>query len=293
MNAEEKLVHLIETEVHVEQVKINNFSINYARAGKGKPLLLIHGGNIGWGAWYPNIAFFAQHREVFAVDLPGSGQSTKKTFSELDLEKDFVETLVGFIRHHHLEGTDVIGHSLGGWIALKLALKGLIGKVVLESSLGFTNYIPWKHRLIAFRTIAQLLARTAMKPTKENMRKFLADVLNNRTCLREEFVEYFHESVTREQITHPFLLLNRLFDKFKIKKELMLIDAVESLKNPLLIIAGDRDPLIPFTRLQRSLRHLPSVRLERFQGTGHVPSLEKSAHFNAIASNFLLKTTAP
>lgn len=291
MNAEEKLVHLINANVHIEQTKVNNFSINFAHAGKGKPLLLIHGGNIGWGGWYPNIAFFAKHFEVFALDLPSSGKSTKKPFHELHFEKDFIETLAQFIHQNNLRGTDVIGHSLGGWISLKLALQSLVGKVVLESSLGFIDYIPWKHRLISSRFFAELLSKTAMKPTRENMRAFLIDVLVNRTCLREEFVDYFHDSITREQITHPFLLLNHFFRRFKIKKELMLTNDLQKLQNPLLIIAGDRDPLIPFSRLHRSLRSIPSAHIKVFKETGHVPSLERSDDFNTAVLQFLQAPT--
>jgi predicted nucleotidyltransferase len=63
--------------VKLEQVKIGEFVINYATAGKGLPIVLIHGGNIGWGQWYPNIPELARYFKVYALDLPGGGRRSR------------------------------------------------------------------------------------------------------------------------------------------------------------------------------------------------------------------------
>ncbi len=49
-------------------------TLNHVRRGSGSPLLLVHGLGAGWRSWTPLIEELAEHREVIAVDLPGSAK---------------------------------------------------------------------------------------------------------------------------------------------------------------------------------------------------------------------------
>lgn len=288
MDTDQKLINAADVNLTEEYVTIGQHRIHFVVGGCGSPLLLIHGANIGWGAWYPNLKALAKHFKVYALDLPGSGDSSSLYYRKADLEKDFVEIVEKFISIHDLKNIAVIGHSLGGWIALKLAIKGLpITKIVLESSLGFSDYIPSSYKILAFYPFAKLLSKTAMKPTKKNMEKFLKGVMAKSSILSDELLEYFCTNINKNTDSHPFLLLHRIFGPLKLRKELMLGDNMKKISCPILIIAGDSDPLIPLHRMQRSIKLLPKAKLEIFPSTGHVPSLEKSTEFNEKALQFL------
>ncbi|MFY9463208.1 MAG: alpha/beta fold hydrolase, partial [Candidatus Sungiibacteriota bacterium] len=119
MNAERKLAQLVQTDIKIEQAIIGRFRINYVSAGSGPAVILLHGANIGWGQWYPNIAVLAQYFTVYAIDLPGAGGSSKIEFHTANLEKDFVDTVDSFIKDRRLSKVHIVGHSLSGWIALR------------------------------------------------------------------------------------------------------------------------------------------------------------------------------
>ena len=54
----------------------HTLSVSYERAGKGEPLLLLHGIGHHWQAWEPVMGILAAERDVIAIDLPGFGTST-------------------------------------------------------------------------------------------------------------------------------------------------------------------------------------------------------------------------
>ncbi len=289
MDAERKLTEFINTDIKIEQTIIHGVRINYVVAGSGPTVLLLHGANIGWGQWYLNIAALAQHFTVYAIDLPGAGGSDKLAFRVCDLEKDFVDIVDAFVKDRKLTKIHIVGHSFGGWIALKLALKAVtyLDKIVLVDSLGFTNYMPRKYRLISIRFFAMFLSKTVMKPTKENMKEFLADVMYDVSALKAEFVEYFHEGIHKERLSHPFMLINRLSGLFKMNNELLLVDQFWKIDRPTLLIMGEKDPLIPLAKVSKVANLIRGVQLEVFSKTGHAPSIEKSTQFNEMVVKFL------
>jgi len=88
--------------------------------GKGPPVLLLHGVGLNADAWEPQIVTLASRRRVFAVDLPGHGQSD--LLPEGALLDDYVAAIAGLIDALGISPLPVIGHSFGAMIALGLAL---------------------------------------------------------------------------------------------------------------------------------------------------------------------------
>jgi len=294
MDIEEKLIKSIDTKLTARDIAIDDYNIHYVTAGSGPPLLLIHGATIGWGQWYPNIAEFAKYFKVYALDLPGSGYSTKIDFRKANLEKSFVDVVQKFIAKKNLVNTSIIGHSIGGWVAIKLALrdKSLVNKMVLVNSLGFSDYVSLPQRLIGAYPIAKILASTVMKPSRKNMKKFLSDVLYDPSsqALTEEFVDYFHHGVSQSKSSHPLLFINGMLRNFKMREELTLIEDLSKVNNPTLIIIGANDPVIPVNKSRQAFGFIPHARVETFLNTGHVPSIERSDKFNALVTKFLTYT---
>jgi pimeloyl-ACP methyl ester carboxylesterase len=94
--------------------------IAWREAGKGPPVLLIHGVGLNADAWEPQIATLSLRRRVVAIDLPGHGQSDLLP-DGADLG-DYVATVAVLIAGLGISPIPVVGHSFGALIALGLAL---------------------------------------------------------------------------------------------------------------------------------------------------------------------------
>lgn len=286
---EERLAKTLKIPYKIGQVKIDKFFINYLKAGAGKPLLLIHGGNIGWGQWYPNISEFAKHFEVYAVDLLGGGRSSRIDLSTMDLEKDLVNAVYEFIKKIGTKELYVVGSSIGGWISLKLALKKdlKVNKIVLSDCIGFTDYMDFPQRILGINLFAQFLAKTALKPVKDNknIEMFLRDVFYNKNLfIKQEFIDYFYETMAT---SHNLLFMSRLSSFRGMRKEFILKDVLPDIRSNTLIIWGEKDKLMPIDKNYNNFKLIPNVKINIIKDAGHIPSIEKSNQFNQLALNFL------
>lgn len=101
----------------------------YFEAGRGEPLVLIHGVGMRLDAWAPQIAAFEKTHRIVAIDMPGHGESASlPTGSTLE---DFVAWFARFLDDIGIETANVAGHSMGALIAGGAAatLGGRIGRV--------------------------------------------------------------------------------------------------------------------------------------------------------------------
>lgn len=288
MNNGANLLKLLRTPAKIEKIRIGGLDVNYLTAGEGFPIIMIHGATIGWGQWLPNIDRLAQHFKIYALDLPGSGASSAIDFKRADLTRDFVDAVSGFISTKNLVGVHLIGHSFGAWLAVKVAQKNSsIKKLVLVSPMGFDIYVPWRYKLMSLYPLAFLVSKTAMRPTKKNMKKFLTGVMEKAPAIPEEFVDYFYQNVAHGGTTHPLIFVNRMSGFFKIKKELYLKETLPKIGNESLVILGTNDPLIDYVRTAKVADTLPFHSIKTYPGTGHVPPTEQSERFNEDVIAFL------
>lgn len=273
--------------VYLRSIELDGHKINYAVAGKGRPLLLIHGANIGWGQWMPNLGGLAKEFQVIAVDLPGCGGSSPVDFNHLHLI-DYVEAMTKFARALELQSMNIIGHSFGAAIAIGLARRPdiQVDRLVLVGPLGFTRRIPGRQKLVTFRPFATLLSKTVIKPSRLNTKKFLVDSIRQGT-ISSELVNYFWAAIRENRFNHPILFMHSLTRPLLLRKELLLKEEFTHLKQPALIIIGDKDQLMPVGVIKQAVAGRPGAYLEIFPNTGHVPSLEHPEEFNQIVLNFL------
>src|SRR3989338_9691584 len=123
ISAEQKLIQSLNIPVVKKNIKIGDHLINYIECGSGEPLVLVHGANIGWGQWHKNIPELSKYFKIYSIDLVSAGGSSKIDFQNLNLEHDLVDVVDQFITSKSLNRVNLLGHSLGGWIALKIVLR--------------------------------------------------------------------------------------------------------------------------------------------------------------------------
>ncbi len=288
MTKEEELLQRLGETAKLERAMVGNYEINYVTMGAGPTLLLIHGANIGWGQWYRVLPLLAQNFSVIAIDLPGAGGSTKFDYGQLQLEPDLVEPVEQFLQQLGVTNLTIVGHSIGGWLACQLALRGNISIValVLAHSIGFSTTMPIQQHLLTFRPVAKLLASTLFSPTTRAMKIFLADGFYDSRYLEDILVDYYVESIHRSRLSHPVLFINALTRPFRFKPELIIRDQVATLTSPTLFIWGEHDRLFP-VRHQMTQEQIPQAQVEVISQSGHVSFLENPIRFIDIIINFL------
>lgn len=113
---------------------VNGIRLYYEIHGTGKPLILLHGGLGALEMFGPNLPALGEGREIIAVDLQGHGRTADidRPLS-VDLMADDIAAL---IRHLKLEQPDIMGYSLGGGVALQIAIRhpDVVGRLVVVST---------------------------------------------------------------------------------------------------------------------------------------------------------------
>ncbi|MBD8505758.1 alpha/beta fold hydrolase [Hoyosella sp. G463] len=109
--------------------------MHFVRTGAGRPLLLVHGLGSSLGNWDPVLSTLVGEREVFAVDLPGFGDSPALP-GEVTIAA-LTDAVEGFIAEHGLGDVDIVGSSMGARMVLEMARRGYAGRVVALAPGGF------------------------------------------------------------------------------------------------------------------------------------------------------------
>ncbi|RME75588.1 MAG: alpha/beta fold hydrolase, partial [Planctomycetota bacterium] len=128
--------------------------------GDGAPALLIHGLGGERGGWKPVLAPLARHARCWAIDLPGFGDSPPLPPGTEPGPRQLADAVERFVAEQRLpRPLPVVGHSLGGWVALELARRGLASLVTALAPGGFWNEIERRYTSVVLRTCARLARR--------------------------------------------------------------------------------------------------------------------------------------
>ncbi|PYO78016.1 MAG: alpha/beta hydrolase [Gemmatimonadetes bacterium] len=113
---------------------VNGIKLYYEIHGKGRPLVLLHGGLGAIEMFGPNLTALAANHQVIAVDLQGHGR-TADIDRPLSVEY-MADDIAALIKYLKLERPDVMGYSLGGGVALQTAIRHpeVVGKLVVVST---------------------------------------------------------------------------------------------------------------------------------------------------------------
>jgi pimeloyl-ACP methyl ester carboxylesterase len=113
---------------------VNGVEIYYAVYGKGDPLVLLHGGLATMDMFGPNVALLAQSHEVIAIDLQAHGHTLP--FDRPMSYEAMADDVAGVIQYLGFEKADLMGYSLGGGTALRVAIQHpkLVDRLVVVSA---------------------------------------------------------------------------------------------------------------------------------------------------------------
>lgn len=274
------------------EVYLHGHRVNFNIAGQGPPVVLIHGVAGRAAQWEQTAQLLAENHTVIAPDLLGHGDSAKPRgdYSLGAHASGIRDLLVGL----NIERASVVGHSLGGGIAMQFAYQfpERCQRLVLVSSGGLGDQV---HPLLRAATlpgseiVLPLLAHPRVVEVVSVVPRTLGQLgLKTRTDLTEMARGY--QSLSNADARSAFIhTLRAVIDPTGQR-----INATDRLylaeKMPSLIIWGRRDRIIPVEHAQPAHEAMPGSHLELFDEAGHFPHLDDPVRFARTLERFFDET---
>lgn len=164
-------------------IKVNGDNIFLRKAGKGPPVLLLHGGACDSADWEETMLPLSDSYTLFAPDLLGYGSSERN--QEAYFLSDFADSVRGLIEALKLDTPlAIVGHSLGGRVALELALNhpDRVRKLALIDTAGFSRLARWGSFIV---TMAYIVRKVLGRPQPYPRFKTESGTMPEWLCLDE------------------------------------------------------------------------------------------------------------
>ena len=254
-------------------VEADGVSSRVAEWGDGPPILLIHGASSTLSVFEPTVAplLSATHRLV-AYDRPGMGLSADRP-ANADTLKVQAEVAAGVIDAMEMERPIVIGHSLGGAIALRLALDHpeLVSGLVLIGAPAYEwpGSVAWHYHMSDMPLVGPVFNHVLSRP-------FIGGAIKSGIeglFAPQDAPEGYLEATNTRLAAAPGALRANARDVKSLKRELIAqAPRYPDIDQPVGILVGVDDRVVSYELHSRRLAEtLPNARIETLSGVGHAP----------------------
>jgi pimeloyl-ACP methyl ester carboxylesterase len=239
--------------------RLHYFEVSPTSSGAGTPLILVHG--LGarvedWGAMLPELAAKGFH--VYAPDLLGYGRSPQPDVDySISLQE---QTVANFMQAIHVPRADVGGWSMGGWVAMKLAIDHpeMVDRLVIYDSAGIYFPATFQPDLFTPNDVAGIKKLFGMlSPNPYNVPDFASEAAVRKLQANAWVLRRSMSSMTNGKDLLDFRL-------YKISQ-------------PMLIVWGSKDILIPLSVGEAIHKSVPQSVLNVIDGCGHLAPAECAA----------------
>jgi len=221
-----------------EYISYKNIQIAFTAEGKGKTIVLLHGFLESSTIWKNVVSAFKETHQIIAIDLLGHGKTEKLGY--IHSMETMAETVHAVLSELKVEKASIIGHSMGGYVALAFAEKfpqRLEKLVLLNSSTVADSEKRKENRDRAKRLV------------KQNKQAFISMAIKNlftdenRNALRTEINALVEEAV---QLPEEYIIAS--VEGLKNRKD--RTEILQQYSGEKIIIAGKNDPVVPFKEIE-------------------------------------------
>ncbi len=276
-------------------VTVDDVRLHYldggAMTGDRPPVLLLHGFGSSTYSWRHTMSAIASHERVLALDLPGHGYSQRVTTSTYSLRRS-ADLVAGFLAALGIDRAVVVGNSMGGAVALQLAI----------------SHPQQVARLVVVDTV--ISSADTRRPPAALMRVLTAGPLGRAFVYYTFGNPAFARRGLQASYADPARLSDVSFNSYRAPLRVRgtaqglvamttsppdddLAEGIPSITAPTLIIWGDGDRLIPLSTGERLHGLIPGSQWTVLPGCGHLPQEECPALFNAALTAFLAAGSTP
>jgi pimeloyl-ACP methyl ester carboxylesterase len=255
-------------------------------SGSGDPILCLHGLGANIYTWRHFITPFSVNNKLILVDLKGFGASPKPYDTNYSIE-DHADEIYKIIVEHNLTRLTLIGNSLGGGVALLLAIRlcqedpARLSKLVLIASGGYEEYLPRYLKLVRSILGVPIIY---LSPSKLAARFVLRACFYDRKKITREQVQNYSVPIRSPGGRHALLQTAKQCIPPNIAE---ILAKLKTISVPTLVLSGREDRVVPVKVAELLHEAIPNSTLELIEQCGHVPQEEKPDEAIARISRFL------
>jgi pimeloyl-ACP methyl ester carboxylesterase len=272
LNSYDKALKLWNIPYTEENIKTSFGTAHVITAGpkNGKALILLHGMDASSTMWFPNIKSLAKNHRIYAIDFlmePGKSNLTAKPLSKEEIVTWYNEIFT----HYKLKNFDIVGASRGGWIATLLAIQkeNSINKIVLLSPAQTFKFIDK-----VGKTSSALMLK--LFPSEKKFGKTLETFSTHPEKISPVYKRQFYLANKYAKSNSSMLKMTPFSD-----------DELKSIKNPVLILIGDKDVINSEDSLEKAKEFLPNSKTKTIKDAGHFLSIDQTKAVNDAMIDFL------
>jgi pimeloyl-ACP methyl ester carboxylesterase len=241
--------------IHSHYAQVGDYRVHYYEGGKGPPLVFVHGLGAESLNWVPAMLDMRGQFHVYAIDLLGHGDTQKPDIA-YSIEQQS-EMLRQFLATQNISSADVVGVSMGGWVALKLAIEHpeIVNRMVVADAAG-----------LKFQT--DVTVKNFLPSTPEEFAAFMTMLTP-----RQYPVPYPVRRDFLNQVAEHAWITRRIFDSFLTYQD-VLDGKLQSVRAPVLVIWGKEEKLIPMSVGEQMKQQLPNASLLVCADSGHLAVYE-------------------
>lgn len=264
--------------------------IRYRIRGNGPtPLVFIHGFAAALTTWDDIAPLFPPERfTLYLFDLKGFGFSSKPRRGSYAPEEQ-ADVLLSFLKGLAIDGATLVGHSLGGGIALLAVLRArdlgmnqLISRLILIDGAAYPQRLPRFMRWLNLPLIGRL--GMALVPLRTLVVASLRAVFHDERAITPERIERYETCFGRRGMARVLIRTVRELDRDGYRGT---IDRFRELTVPTLVIWGSEDRIIRLANGRRLQREIPGARLAIIPACGHNPHEERPRETYGAIADFL------
>ncbi|MBU0704005.1 MAG: alpha/beta hydrolase [Chloroflexi bacterium] len=251
------------------RVHANDIDLYYEITGSGAPLVLISGLGYGLWMWGKMIPGLAERFRVIAFDNRGAGQ-TGKPDGPYDVQM-MADDTAGLMDALEVESADVMGHSMGGFIAQQLALNrpDLVGKLILSATnFGGPNHIP-----VTAEAMAVIMDRSG-DPVDVIKRGIAVACAPGFADAHPDVVEELVAYRLSNPVPPAQYQAQTAVGLGLLSAEACFEHRLKDVQAPTLILFGEHDKVVPPANADLLAEKLPNARIKILPDAGHIFPIE-------------------
>ena len=264
--------------------------LHFSTYGHGPPILFLHGFGSSSYTWAKIVHPLSSAHKIFAMDLKGFGASEKPEDGRYSL-RDQKEAVLAFIDRYALNDLTLVGHSMGGGVALLVAMElekrssGRLHRLVLIDSISCPQRLPLFIRLLRLPLLGPFTLRIV--PATWSVYAILR-LAYYRTQKIERRTVHEYAAPLRKRAGRAALVATA---RQLIPPDLdSLVAQYRTLRVPVLILWRQEDRIVPLS-IGTCLRNaIPTARFRSFPECGHVPQEEWPALTVSALREFITET---